>query len=418
MDCKVIGRTSSFAFKGKTDDLKTIGQQLGVANVLEGSLRKDGSGIRVTAQLIRVGDGTHLWSESYDRKLPGIFKVQDEIGKAVVAALKVKLMPGATVGTQGMTANLEAHQHYLRGRDITRASSTENLKKAEMEYEKAVALDPAFALAWAGLAHTLRTLEAFDSVNQSAKRRDRAALAADRAIKLAPELPDGYVARGRIRRGFQFDWSGAHADFQRAYELAPGDARAAAYSGADWLALGGTDRAIPLNTKAIDLDPLWPQGWNLLGLARFHAGKTESAREAFSRAMELAPGFDEPRLNLCQALLAERKPQQALAVGEGSESPWVRNTCMAMAHHDLGHPRESLAALDALVTTLGEAEQYSIATAHSWRGETSLAFEWLEKALTSPAPGMDWVKTDPALRSLHSDPRWKPFLRKLKLPVD
>ena len=94
------------------------------------------------------------------------------------------------------------------------------------------------------------------------------------------------------------------------------------------------------------------------------------------------------------------------------------NTCMAMAHHDLGHPRESLAALDALVTTLGEAEQYSIATAHSWRGETSLAFEWLEKALTSPAPGMDWVKTESALRSLHSNPRWKPFLRKLKLPVD
>ena len=176
---KVVGRTSSFFFKGKSEDLKVIGQKLGVANVLEGSLRKDGNGIRITAQLIRVSDGTHFWSESYDRKLSGIFKVQDEIAKAVVGALKVKLMPGTTVGTQGITANTEAHQHYLRGRDVTRASTTDNLKKAEKEYRKAVALDPAFALAWAGLAHTLRTLEAFDSANPSAKRREGAALAAD-----------------------------------------------------------------------------------------------------------------------------------------------------------------------------------------------------------------------------------------------
>jgi TolB-like protein/Flp pilus assembly protein TadD/predicted Ser/Thr protein kinase len=415
---KVIGRVSSFAFKGRPDDLRTIGEKLGVANVLEGSIRKDGSRVRVTVKLVRVAEGSQAWSEAYDRKLTGIFKVQEEIARAVVGALKVKLLPGATAPVQGTTTIWEAHQHFLRGRDLTRATSTDNLKAAAGEYEKAVALDPSFALAWAGLAHTYRTLEAVDTANQSATRRERALFAADRAIVLAPNLSDGYVARGRIRRGLQFDWPRAHDDFQRAFELAPGDARAAAYSGADWLAMGDTSLAVPLNKRAIDLDPLWPQGWNLLGVARLHAGEMESAREALSRAMELAPGFDEPRLNLCGALLAERKPQQALTVGEGTENPWVRHTCTAMAHHSLGHPRESRAALDALVTTRGKSEQYSIATVHAWRGETDQAFEWLEKALTSPAPGMDLVKINPALRSLHSDPRWKPFLRKLKLPVD
>lgn len=376
----------------------------------------EGSRVRVTAKLLRVADGSQLWAETYDRRLPGVFRLQDEVARAVVEALKVRLVPGARIAAQGTTTSWEALQHFLRGREITRGSSIDNLKMAEAEYEKAVALDPGFALAWAGLAHTLRTLEAIDSANPSAVRRDRALLAAKRAISLAPGLPDGYVARGRIRRGFQFDWSGAHADFQRAYELAPGDARAVAYAGSDWLALGSTSEAMPLNEKAVSLDPLWPQGWNLLGLARLHAGNTEGAREAFSRAMALAPRFEEPRLGSCEAFLVERKPGQALTVGEGTEGTWVRQTCLAMAHHDLGHPDETRAALATLVTTLGTSEAYSIAQVHAWRGETDLAFEWLERALSSPAPGMDWVRTDPMLRSLHGDQRWKPLLRRLRMP--
>jgi TolB-like protein/Tfp pilus assembly protein PilF len=415
---KVIGRTSSFSFKGKSEDLRTIGQKLGVGTLLEGSVRKDGGRVRVTAQLVRSTDGSHLWSQTFDRDLSGVFAIQEEIARSVVEALRVKLLPGATVARQGTTANWEANQHYILGRDFFRALGLENVRRAEAEYEQAVVVDPNFGLAWASLAHAIVALEAIDPPSGSATRRGRAALAANRAIALAPNLPNGYVARGRIRRSFERDWSGAHSDFQRAHALAPGDASAAAFAGVGWMTLGVTDKAIPLNEKATELDPLWGYGWNLLGIARLHAGQVAKAREAFSRAIELTPRGQEPRLGLCQTLLYERKPEEALKVVEGSEDPWVRYTCTAMARHDLGQARESQAALDALVSARGEGEAYAIATVYAWRGETDRAFDWLARASGKPVGGLYWASTDPALRSLHADPRWKALLKKLNLPVD
>jgi TolB-like protein/tetratricopeptide (TPR) repeat protein len=415
---KVIGRTSSFSFKGRNEDLRVIGQKLGVGTLLEGSVRRDGARVRVTAQLVRSSDGSHLWSQTLDRDLSGVFAIQEEIARAVVQALQVKVFPGATVARQGTTTNWEANQHYLLGRDFLRATSPQNVRLAEAEYERAVAIDPGFALAWAGLSQAIRALEAMDPPSGSAARRSKAAIAADRAIALAPNLADGYVARGRIRRGFQYDWAGAHDDFQRAYALAPGDGKVVAFAGSDWLALGRPDKAIPLNEKAVELDPLFGFGWNLLGKAHLHAGNAARAREASSRALELAPKLEEQRLTLCDALLAERRPEEALRVAEGSEGSWVRYTCMAMARHDLGQPRESQAALDALISECGEEEAYSIAAVHAWRGEIDRAFEWLERTCALPVPGMDWVTTDPALRSLHGDARWAKLLKKLNLPVD
>ena len=413
---KVIGRTSSFSFKGKNEDLRLIGQKLGVGTLLEGSVRKDGGRVRVTAQLVWSADGSHLWSQTFDRDLSGVFAIQEEIARAVVQALQVKVFPGATVARQGTTTNWEANQHYLLGRDFLRATSPQNVRLAEAEFERAVAIDPGFALAWAGLSQAIRALDAMDPPSGSAARRSKAAIAADRAIALAPNLADGYVARGRIRRGFQYDWAGAHDDFQRAYALAPGDGKVVAWAGSDWLALGRPDKAIPLNEKAVELDPLFGFGWNLLGRAHLHAGNAGRAREASSRALELAPRLEEQRLTLCEALLAEHRPEEALKVAEGTEGSWVRYTCMAMARHDLGQPRESQAALDALISECGEDEAYSIATVYAWRGETDRAFEWLARACALPAPGMDWVITEPALRGLHGDPRWKELLQRLRLP--
>jgi TolB-like protein/tetratricopeptide (TPR) repeat protein len=414
----VIGRTSSFSFKGRNEDLRIIGQKLGVGTLLEGSVRKEGGRVRITAQLVRATDGSHLWSQTFDRDLSSVFAIQEDIARSVVEALRVKLLRGSTVARQGTTASWEAHQHYLRGRDFYRVAGVESMVLAEAEFEKAVAIDPDFGLAWAGLAHAIRAMESIDPPSGSATRRGRAALAANRAISLAPNLPDGYVARGRIRRGFEHDWSGAHNDFQHAYALAPGDARTVAYAGMDWLGLGSADKAIPLNEKATELDPFWGYGWNLLGLARLHAGQVAKAREAFSRALELAPRFEEHRLNLCDALLYENRPEEALKVVEGSEDPWVRYTCTARARHDLGQPRESQAALDALIAARGDLEAYAIAEVYAWRGETDQAFDWLARAFAAPAGGMDWVATEPAFRSLHGDPRWKELLKNRKLPVD
>ena len=183
---KVVGRTSSFSFKGKPDDLKSIGQKLGVANILEGSLRKDGNGIRITAQLIRVADGTHLWSESYDRKLSGVFKVQDEIAKAVVGALKVRLLPAARAAPR--SHDPDAYAPYLLGRQIlSRMTYEEELPRAIASFEKAVALEPGFAEAWAGLSHALDERAGRQSTLEGVLRDKRKALdAADRAVELAP----------------------------------------------------------------------------------------------------------------------------------------------------------------------------------------------------------------------------------------
>src|SRR5882672_788790 len=218
----VAGRTSSFVFKGKNEDLRTIGQKLGVAAVLEGSVQKAGDRVRITIQLINAADGYHLWSESYDRKLTDVFAVQDEIGQAVVEALRIKLLPGQTPTSKGRTANPEVYNQYLLGRQFFNLANMDGWRRAVAAYEKALALDPSYAPAWAGLssaaywvADSADTSEAFTSGMQQSR------LAADKAVQLAPALADGYVVRAFFRQGYSWDWEGARADIQRALALSP-----------------------------------------------------------------------------------------------------------------------------------------------------------------------------------------------------
>ena len=221
----VSGRTSSFSFKGKPTDLAEIGRRLNVATVLEGSVRKAGSQMRITAQLVNTSDGFHVWSRTFDRDLTDIFPVQEEIARDVVAALKVRLLPGRAPSTKWMrTSNPEVHSQYLLGLEFDRRGSTDDWRRALAAYEKALALDPEYAPAWAGVSFATFSLEVFYSAELQGDLGQRALAAADRAIALAPEFAEGYRARALVRRQILFDWAGAQADLERALALSPGDA--------------------------------------------------------------------------------------------------------------------------------------------------------------------------------------------------
>jgi TolB-like protein/tetratricopeptide (TPR) repeat protein len=415
---RVTGRTSSFSFKGKAQDLRAIGASLGVATVLEGSVRKAGSRIRISAQLVKTADGFHLWSQTFDRELADVFAVQEEIAGAVVAALRVKLLPGTWSTARGATSVKEAHDHFLLGRDLLRSYEEERARRALSEFERAVALDPGYALAWAGIANALRYLEGFSSNGLSSQPQRRQALeAAERAVALGPDLPDGYVARARIRRGFLLDWAGARADLERARALGPGDAFAAWASGQLLMTYGELPAALAQLKRAVELDPLSAQAWTTLGQVQLSAGDHRGARVSLARALEIAPLDDETRYYHFASLLVTGQAADGLKLAEAARATWIRYLGLAMAHHDLGHAPESEAALAALIAADAGDAAYQVAEAYAWRGEREKAFEWLERARVQADTGLGWIKVDPLLARLRADPRYPALLRALRLPA-
>ena len=415
---RVIGRTSSFSFKGTRRTIEEIGRELTVVTLLEGSVRKSGERVRISAQLVRAADGSHLWAQTFDRELADVFAVQDEISRAVVAALRVRLLPGTTTARSGKTGNPEALSQYLLGRDLLRYGGVLDAKRALKAFEKAVSLDPHFALAWAGVADALHHIESVAGEGTSLDRRNRALAAAQRAVEIAPQQPDGYLSRGGIRSDFLYDWQGARADLEQARIFGPGNAYAATQYAYSLLRFGDLTGAITEFERATSIDPLSPGAWSALGRARASAGQYDRARVALTRALEIEPRAVLARWLLIVALVGGGRSAAALTEAERSELTWVRLTGVALAQHDLGHPRESQAALEALVRGNAADSAYQIAEVHAWRGETDLAFEWLERARLQFDPGMAWAKTDPMFRKIRGDPRFPAFLRKLNLPVD
>ena len=418
---KVIGRTSSFSFKGKTDDLETIGRKLGVANVLEGSLRKDGDDIRITAQLVRVADGSQLWSESYDRKHSGILKVQDEIGRAVVGTLKVKLLPG-TGGSQVVPQGkiTAAHEQFLLGRDYLRRGVRQgNFRLAVSAFEDALTLDAGYAPAWAGLSRARLALADYaDSQTDRTDERRQAMAAAEKAIALDPGLPDGYIARASVRRHLAWDFAGAEADVEKALALNPGDASANREHAESLYMLGRLREAVASYRKAADLDPLDSLTWVDLGMAYLAAGDLASAREATARAHAISPDDSWTSITIGMIALLAGDPEGTLAATRKAPDDMWRELGEALALHSLGKASQARAALDALTTRFGQHAAFQIAQAHAWRGERDAAFEWLERAYRQSDAGLTSVKSDPLLRDLRGDPRYAVLLRKLNLPVD
>jgi serine/threonine-protein kinase len=417
---RVPGRTSSFWFKGKNARLEDIGRELKVESVLEGSVRKDGTRVRVTAQLVRVGDGDRLWSETFDRELTGIFGIQDDIARVVAAALRVKLLPSRGIAPDGgKPATPEAYEKYLLGRGYLRRGGTERaVQRAADAFEEALALDPRYAPAWAGLARALARVGDYGATPDAvAEAQGRALAAADQAIELAPGMAAGYAARGNLRTIMRWDWPGAKVDLLRALELNPLDGEALASWGTVQASLGNLPGGIASLRKAIDVDPLAPENWSSLAFLLIGAGRLEEARVAASRSIEIDPEFSPGPRNLGIALLlAGRLDESAAAFGK-CLTRGSRLLGVALVEHARGNSRESQVALGEMVSRYASGWALQVAWVHAFRGESDQAFAWLEQAYQRHDTGLGhYLEFDPLLVSLRTDRRYEALLRKVNLP--
>ena len=424
---RVAARSSAFTFKGKGATVAEVGRALNVATVLEGSVRKAGNRMRISVQLVKVADGYHLWSETYDRTLEDIFAVQDDIAQSVVKELRTTLLgeaADATADTQataqvaaaveGRAENPEAHRLYLQGRFFLERMTEADVARGVGYFEQAVALDPEFALGWSGLARAyhLQTAWGWAPV---ADGFERAREAAKRALALAPDLAEGHVCLGMILERGDWDLQAADVEFQRAFELAPGNVDVLVARAGLALILGRHDESIELKQKAVALDPLSTTTRRALGVSYAYNGRLDDAITELRAALDLNPKAGLTHGALAVTLLQQGRTVEALAEAELEPYSIVRLHATAMVRHTLGHAAESDAALSQLIADHASVAAYDIAHVCAWRGEVDHAFEWLERGYVQRDTGMPLLATDRFLVPLHNDPRWGPLLRKVGL---
>ena len=412
-ELKVIGRTSSFSFKGKNEDLRNIAQKLGVAYILEGSVRKDGNKIRVTAQLIRATDGSHLWSETYDRDMEGIFKLQDEIAGAVVKQLKLKLLTVPSSATS--STNIEVHNLILQGNYFFDKLDRENVAKALDFYVQALAIDSLNARVWGVIARTY-SRQSWQNYIEQNEGYEKARKAATKVITLNDKLAIGYWLLGDIKMNHDFDWEGADVEFQKAHRLEPGNADVLNDMGVLSAILDDREEAIRLFKQALALDPLQLIFYSDLGNTLTYSNHLEEAIVQFNKILELNPQFQRAHLYLGRIYLLQGKPEMALAEMQQENMEIFKRFGLALAYHALGRKKEADEELINFITIYQNDWAYLIAEIYAFRGEKDSAFEWLEKAYKRKDPWLTWLNGDPLLKNLEGDTRHKAFLKKMKLP--
>jgi TolB-like protein/DNA-binding winged helix-turn-helix (wHTH) protein/Flp pilus assembly protein TadD len=414
---KVVGRSSAFQFRGKNEDLRDVGRKLGVANVLEGSVRREGNNVRITAELIKADDGFQLWSQTYDREIKDIFAVQDEIAQAATDALQVRLLGGngQPIAPSSRSTNPEAYQAYLQAQYfIGRGASKENLDNALAFTNMAIKLDDAYAPAWAlraSVQNTMTEVGMTDVTGGFRKARDDA----ERAIALDPTSASGYLALARTQIYHDWDWDTANTCLTKAAALEPGSAEVFRMRSFLSRTLGDLDQAVKLYEQAVALDPLRANSHLGLGYLLYMAGRNAEAQAALQKALDLNPQAAFAHANMGKILLAERKPQQALAEIEKEPIDWERLTDQALVYHALSRAEDSNAALNELIAKHDADSAYQIAEVYAYRGESDKSFEWLERAYDQRDAGLPDIEIDPLLENLHHDPRYTDLLRKMRL---
>jgi TolB-like protein len=412
---QVAGRTSSFAFKGKNEDLRSVGQQLGVANILEGSVQKSGERIRITAQLVNADNGFHLWSQTFDRTLEDIFAVQDEIAGEVTKALKVALLGHEAQATETHAAitNSEAYSEYLKGRYVFKRFTLEDAAAAIDHYQRALELDPTLAPAWAGLASAVAWRTGYSS--DFAKGNEEARAAANKALELDPTLPEAYQALAQVQMGYDWDWSGAQASLQRALALRPGDATILDDLSSLEGVLGRREDALRHIQQAALLDPL---DWGIqtsLGSAYVGLRQYDKAEEIYRRVQEMDPDRAVIHYALARIFLFTGRPERALAEFKKEKFEFLSLEGQAIALNALGRQDEARAVLDRLVTEIGESASYQIARANAQLGNIDAAFAALDRGYVIRDPGLSFMKVDRWLDPLRGDPRFQVLLEKMHL---
>jgi TolB-like protein/DNA-binding winged helix-turn-helix (wHTH) protein/Flp pilus assembly protein TadD len=408
---KVIGRTSSFQFKGKSQDLRSIGTQLGVAYVLEGSVRKSGDRMRVTAQLIDSRNNTPRWSQTYDLAFSEVFRLQDEIANQVVRLVANDAFSSEFVSRKTMRSP-EAYSAYLQGIYAVNNIDQQGTEKAVSNFQRALELDPTFADAAAQLANAYQILGAYGLMPQ-AEAFEKSRVAAEQALKIDPQLRFAHWVLGSIYITYDWDWHAAEREFKLA--VAPSDA---AVQTVPLLAMtmGRLDDALRGINAYLAGDPMNPEGYFFLGLVQLHRGRLPEAEAALNRTIELSPNFNFGHCTLGLVLLDRNEPDKALVEVLKEPGEPARLVGSAWAYFRLGRKADSDAALAKYIKSYADYSPSGVASIYAFRGESDEAFKWLDRAYAQKDTLLHGIKYRTDFDKLHDDPRYKAFLKKMNLP--
>jgi len=405
---QVTARTSSFSFKGKDTPIREIARALRVAHVLEGSVRKSGAQVRITAQLINAATDAHLWSQTYDRKLDDIFAIQDEIAADVVKQLKVTLLGSAP---KARTTDPEAYALYLQAVQLGWQNTAEAFAQSDALHRRVLAIDPRYAPAWGRLSRNLAS-EANQGLLSFKEGYARAREAATKAIEIDPGYALAHAHLGYIAMAVDNDPAGAAEHYKRALSLDPADLDVLRESALLLQSLGRLDEALALGEAVVRRDPVNVTALSYLGFDQRLAGQFDAAIASSRTALSLAPGRGGLHAELGNALLLKGDASGAVQEIEQEKIDLWKKVGLPMAYHALGRKAESDAALAALGKYEREAP-FNIAYVHAFRGEADEAFEWLDKAVEYGDPGIYGIVGENLFDNIHEDPRWLQFLRKI-----
>jgi TolB-like protein/Flp pilus assembly protein TadD len=411
---KVIGRTSSFQFKGKLEDLRAIGTTLHATYLLEGSVRKAADQIRITAQLIDTRDGTQVWSGAYNRDFSDVLRLQHDIATQIARALQV------TVGKYGSQAQSKLHSTesytlYLRGRLALDRDDEAGIQEAQTDFEQALQLDPSFIPASdeLAIAFVAQVAEHFVASEVGWQRVQQAA---DRALIVDAHSASAHVALALRHALYEFDFKAADAELAEAHKSHPQDSRTLEALARMAFVHGRYDDAVRLVNTSLSVDPLNPLMLQLQGFIHYYAGQLSAAEASIRSCIESSPTFGDNHYLLGQILLEQGQLNAALKEMQMEPDVSSRDAGLAIVYHALGRHAESDRALARLKQQMSVVWPYGIADVYAFRGQIDESFRWLDEAYAQRDISLHFVNGSPLLRNLRGDPRYKAFLKKMNLP--
>jgi TolB-like protein len=411
---KVIGRNSSFLFKGKSGESASIGQKLGVAQLIQGSVLRQGDRVRVIAEMIRASDGQALWSETFDREVKDIFAVQSDIAQAVASQLKIKLLGEKPASDSARSnPNPAAHDDLLQAAFYANQGNADGVRKAIRYAEEAIGLDSSYVAAWATLAEYWRGYAVSDATDDEIDRAYASArIAAKKAFALDPNSVDALLAMYGMALTPDFDFRSCEKYARRAVELAPGNVDCLAAVSSSLVAEGRLQEAEPIRREITAIDPLHG-GWYFHGLVLVGLQRYPEARAMFTKFLEMVPKAARVHTQFATLDILENNPKGALEHASLEQEGIWRDFATAMALEASGDKPAAHAALQAFIGKYAKTASFQVAILYAQRHEPDEMFKWLETAYANRDAGLVRIFVIPFLLDYRDDPRFATFCRKL-----